>query len=134
MSIDDTPAPVELLVCTTCRMGLAMEDGATRPGAVLLDKLSAAPLPAGIELKAVACLSNCSAGCNIVLRGGDQRWTYVYGNIDPEAALDEILDGIAKYSTSDSGVVPWRERPTHFRKNCVARVPPLRPLAEEQTQ
>ncbi|MYH58038.1 MAG: metal-binding protein, partial [Boseongicola sp. SB0675_bin_26] len=26
------------------------------------------------------------------------------------------------------GLVPWRERPEHFRKNCIARIPPIEPV------
>ena len=39
--------------------------------------------------------------------------------------VETILEGVAKYRESDDGRVPWRERPEHFRKNCVARIPPI---------
>ena len=71
-------------------------------------------------------LSNCDFGCSVVLRGGDQRWTYVYGNLDPEKVAI-VLDGVARYRATSNGLVPWRERPEHFRKNCIARIPPLNP-------
>ena len=118
---------VELLVCTTCRNGMAVDADGARPGSVLHDRLVGADLPEGVTLRAVECLSNCDSGCSVVLRGGAKRWTYVYGNLDPEKA-DIVLDGAARYRATSDGLVPWRERPEHFRKNCIARIPPLEDL------
>ena len=120
-----TLPPVELLICTTCKRE-GMDPEARRPGAVLHDLLAGGDLPEGVTLRAVECLSNCSSGCSVVLRGGARRWTYVYGNLDPEAgAAEVVLDGVTKYRETPDGLVPWRERPEHFRKNCIARIPPL---------
>ncbi len=115
----------ELLVCTTCRMGMPTDVKGSRPGAQLYDALAGAELPDGVVLKPVECLSNCNEGCSVVLRS-EGKWTYVYGRFDPaNGALDTILDGTTKYHASKDGLVPWRERPEHFRKNCIARIPPL---------
>ena len=122
MTETDLMPQVELLVCTTCRIPDAVPDD-KRPGAVLLDVLLAAP-PAGVTVRAVECLSNCSRGCTVALRA-QGRWTYIYGNIDPAQHLDALLDGAQKYAATPDGLVPWRERPEHFRKNCIARIPPL---------
>ncbi|MEP5117887.1 MAG: DUF1636 domain-containing protein [Marinomonas sp.] len=121
-----TNAPVELLVCTTCRNGLALSDEGTRPGALLHAALEGADLPEGVTLRGVECLSNCNSGCSVILRGGDARWSYVYGNLSPEK-LDIVVDGATRYHATTDGLVPWRERPEHFRKNCIARIPPLEP-------
>jgi len=115
---------VELMVCTKCRQMGAEPEGETRPGAELYAKLSQTAM-AGITVVPVECLSNCSQGCTIALRGGDQRWTYIYGRFDPETSPDVIREGAAKYAETADGLVPWRDRPEHFRKNCIARVPPL---------
>lgn len=123
-------APVELLVCVTCRMGLAADDPAPRPGARLAEAL-AEDVPEGVVLRRVACLSNCSEGCSVVLRGGPHRWTYVYGRLTPEMA-DLVRDGAIKYAAQPDGLVPWRARSEHFRKNCIARIPPL-DLPEPET-
>jgi predicted metal-binding protein len=118
---------VELLVCTRCRQGQDASEHAERPGATLFHRLSASGLD-GVTITPVECLSNCSQGCTIALRGPG-RWTYVYGNVDPLGDLDMIREGAAKYAATPDGLVPWRERPEHFRKNCIARVPPLDPVA-----
>lgn len=122
--------PVELLVCTTCRSALPGPQPATdrddtaRAGAQLLERLHLADLPETVRLVPVECLSNCSRGCTVALRGPG-RWTYIYGNLDPALHLDPLIDGIARFAAAPDGLVPWRERPDHFRKNCIARIPPL---------
>ncbi|MCA3439002.1 MAG: DUF1636 domain-containing protein [Rhodobacter sp.] len=122
------PGPVELLVCTTCRSAgadLPPAAGETlRAGARLLELLGAADLPQTLRLMPVECLSNCTRGCTVALRGPG-RWTYVYGNLDPALHLDMLIDGAARFAAAPDGLVPWRERPDHFRKNCIARIPPL---------
>ena len=123
MRVSDT-AETELLVCTTCRMGLPVVDGERRPGAQLFAELQAMDWPEGVILKAVECLSNCDSGCSVVLRGGPARWTYVYGRLDPGKA-ETVHEGASRYHATADGLVPWRERPEHFRKNCIARIPPL---------
>jgi predicted metal-binding protein len=126
---DDIPplSAVQLLVCTTCRAAqpanpLAPDE--PRAGALLLDLLRAADLPSDLTVVPVECLSNCARGCTVALRG-PRRWTYVYGNLDPAAHLDTLVEGAARYAAQPDGLVPWRERPDHFRKNCIARIPPL---------
>ena len=59
-----------------------------------------------------------------MVRGGN-RYAYVYGNLDPDTQVDLIVDGATRYYNAADGLVPWRERPEHFRKNCVARIPPM---------
>lgn len=115
---------VQILVCTTCRLPQPQPDPALpRPGALLADMLSA-ELPSGVRVIPVECLSNCSRGCTLALTGPG-RWTYVYGNLDPALHLAVLADGVARYLACADGLVPWRERPEHFRKNCIARIPPL---------
>ncbi|NRB04380.1 MAG: DUF1636 domain-containing protein [Rhodobacteraceae bacterium] len=114
----------ELLVCTSCRAGQDIGPDGIRPGTALFDALSDGEIAEGVSLRAVECLSNCERGCSVVVRGGPARWTYVYGNLSADLA-EVVRDGIAKYHATSDGLVPWRERPEHFRKNCIARIPPL---------
>lgn len=114
---------VELLVCMTCRVTDTAPIDGERPGAVLFGHLAQSP-PHGVVVRGVDCLSNCSRGCTVALRAPG-AWTYVYGNLDPALHLDDIVEGAEKYRVAPEGLVPWRERPAHFRKNCIARIPPL---------
>jgi predicted metal-binding protein len=118
-----SPPQIELLVCTQCRRGLPVSEDGERPGAVLHRRLADLSLE-GTRVTGVECLSNCNHGCTIALRGPG-RWTYIYGRIDELGDLGAIADGVARYRATTDGVVPWRERPEHFRKNCIARIPPL---------
>ncbi|MCC7321815.1 MAG: DUF1636 domain-containing protein [Rubellimicrobium sp.] len=118
-----------LHVCVTCRAGAPADPGAgdDRPvaGARLLDALLAAGAPAGVEIRPVRCLSACDHGCNLALsRPG--AWSYVYGRLN-EGDVPEILRGAALYAASADGIVPWRERPDIFRRQSIARIPPMEP-------
>lgn len=117
----------ELLICTKCRAAQPIEADAqddVRPGQRLLEALEGAHLPEGVTVTGVECLSNCSRGCTVAMRGPD-RWTYIYGNLSHHEHLDAVLEGVGKYHDSADGMVPWRERPEHFKRNCIARIPPL---------
>lgn len=125
----DAPAPVELMICVKCSMGRPVPEGEATSGAQLHAAVIARDLPEGVKVTPVECFSNCDHGCSVTFRGGPDRWTYVYGRFDPsdtEAShADVIAEGIARYHATADGLVPWRERPQHLRKNCIARIPPL---------
>ena len=114
---------VTLSICSTCRAGEAVEDGTPVPGARLAAALEAAGAPEGVALRRVECLSACSQGCAVAL-SGPGRWSYVYGRLT-EADAAAILEGAAGYAAAADGLVPWRERPEIFRKQCLARIPPI---------
>ena len=122
-------SPVELLVCMTCRAALpscsstADAEDAPRAGTLLLEALQGANMPECFRVVPVECLSNCTRGCTVALRGAG-RWSYIYGNLDA-GLVDVLIDGVQRYAASPDGLVPWRERPEHFRKNCIARIPPI---------
>jgi predicted metal-binding protein len=112
-----------LYVCTTCKRGAPVPDGMPTPGADLHAALLAAGPPDGVRIVGVECLSACNTGCaiSLVMPGA---WSYVYGRLGPENAAD-ILEGAAKYAATTDGIVTWRDRPVIFRKQSIARIPPL---------
>lgn len=111
-----------LHVCTTCRGDDPGGVTDARPGAALHGALAAAPLPEGVEIRPVECLSACSQGCSVALTAPG-KWSYVYGRLTPADAAD-ILTGAARYAAAPDGIVPWRARPAIFRKQSLARIPP----------
>ncbi|MFV1498541.1 DUF1636 domain-containing protein [Phaeobacter sp. JH20_02] len=117
-------AEVTLTICTTCRRGEVTDPEAPRPGARMLAALQEADLPKGVAVRGVECLSACTRGCSMVLSGGDARWSYIYGDLDPDEHVPDILSGAAAYAATTDGLVPWRERPVVFRKQSIARIPP----------
>ena len=110
-----------LYVCTTCKAGQPVPEGDLPPGAQLHAAL-AEGRPPGVRIVGVECLSACNTGCAISLTKPG-AWSYVYGRL----TLDDvpaILEGAGKYAASPDGIVPWRDRPTVFRKQSIARIPP----------
>ncbi|WP_299965080.1 DUF1636 domain-containing protein [uncultured Roseobacter sp.] len=119
-----TAATADLLVCVKCKRGAQDPVDDRRPGQRLFDTLSTRDMPPGVRLRAVECLQNCDHGCTVALRGGG-KWSYIYGNVDETSHTDMLLDGAARYTATQDGLIPWRERPEHFKRNCIARLPPL---------
>lgn len=114
---------IKLHVCVTCRAGQAVGQGELTPGARLHDALVELRPPEGIEIVPVECLSACTQGCSIAISSYG-RWSYVYGRMTP-ADAPSILAGAAAYAATQDGLVPWRERPEIFRKQSLARIPPI---------
>lgn len=114
---------IKLHVCVTCRAGQPVQEGDATPGALLHAALTAGDVPAGVEIVPVECLSACTQGCSVAL-SAPGRWSYVYGRLSADDAAD-ILSGAAAYAASPDGLVPWRERPQIFRKQSLARIPPI---------
>ncbi len=114
---------VTLHVCVTCRAGQVIPEGERCPGQKLHDALSRIGAPDGIEIEPVECLSACTRGATVAL-SSKGRWTYVYGELSEDNAHD-IIAGAAAYAESEDGIVPWRQRVEIFRKQSIARIPPL---------
>jgi len=114
---------VTLHVCITCKAGETVPDGSACPGTKLHAALVAAGAPEKVQIVPVECLSACSQGCSVAL-SAPGRWSYVYGRMTENDVAD-ILTGAAAYAETPDGIVPWRERPTIFRKQSLARIPPM---------
>ena len=114
-----------LYVCVTCLAGEDRES-VPRAGRRLHDALVEAQLrqddPPQFRIIEAECLSNCNRGCSVAL-SGPGRWSYVYGDLG-QASVDDLLAGASRYAATSDGLVPWRERPTIFRKGVIARIPP----------
>ena len=85
-------------------------------------------MPVGVHLAPVECLSACSQGCSVAL-SGPGRWSYVYGRLS-DANAGDVVAGAAAYAAAPDGIVPWRARPEIFRKQSLARIPPIATLPE----
>ncbi|MGB0439750.1 MAG: DUF1636 family protein [Paracoccaceae bacterium] len=114
----------DLLVCVKCLRGETAPEDGQRPGEAMFAALAAQDWPEGLRLIPTECLSNCNSGCSVALRGPG-KWSYVYGNLHEASHPDIIAEGARAYHATDDGLVPWRQRPQHFRKNCIARIPPM---------
>lgn len=112
-----------LHVCLTCKAGEPVPEGEQPPGARLHAALIAAGVPDGVCVIGVECLSACTQSCAVAL-SAPGKWSYVYGRLTAADAAD-ILAGAAAYADAPDGIVPWRARPVIFRKQSLARIPPL---------
>jgi predicted metal-binding protein len=116
---------VTLYVCVTCR---AAEEGEATPraGRRLHGALTEAQRHQDgaprFRIVETECLSNCNRGCSVALTGPG-RWSYIYGDLSL-ASVDDLIAGASRYAATEDGLVPWRERPTIFRKGVIARIPP----------
>jgi predicted metal-binding protein len=108
-----------LLVCVTCKSERGPL-GADLFGA-LGERLAG---ETEIALRPIECLSVCKRPCTVAL-AGPGKWTYVVGDLTPEAHIEDIVTAARRYAASPAGIVPWRERPLSFRKGVVSRTPPL---------
>jgi predicted metal-binding protein len=127
-----TDSGVTLHVCVTCRAGEEGQENQAgqatpRAGRRLHDALAEALRRQDggqrFRIAEVECLSNCDRGCSAALTG-PRRWSYIYGDLS-EASVDDLLLGASRYAATEDGLVPWRERPTIFRKGVIARIPPF---------
>ena len=116
-------AATVIYVCTTCRRP---EDPETspRPGAALAEATMAAAENSGVTVTPLRCLANCKRGCTAVMRTPD-AWTYVFGNLDPAADAQALVQGAQLLSQSSDGLMPWRGRPDALKRGLIARIPPL---------
>jgi predicted metal-binding protein len=119
---------VTLHVCITCRAGQTLGEGETTPGARLHAAILDVGAPDGVTIVPVECLSACYQGCSVAL-SAPARWSYVYGRMS-EANAADIVTGAAAYAEAADGIVPWRTRPEIFRKQSLARIPPINILPE----
>lgn len=116
-----------LFVCISCQREGGESDSPDRPGRVLMQALEAHRREHGQGSFAVAgvdCLAVCKRPCTVALCGTG-KWTYLIGDIDPDAHVGQVISAALSYAASENGIVPWRDRPQSFRKGVIARVPPM---------
>ncbi len=118
----DTPT---LFICTTCRAGEDLPEGATPKGEMLYDAVSRAlaESPRAVTLKPTTCLANCERGCSGAI-AAEGKWTNLLGHLVPEHAAD-LLDYADAYAASKIGTVMPSRRPASLSRMIVGRVPGL---------
>ena len=125
--MDGTEARVggdtRIYVCVTCRD--ADETAPVRAGARLHAALAdACRSEPGLTVVPVECLSVCKRPCTVSF-AAPGKWTYVYGDLPPDAAADTVLLAARLYAEATDGLIPWKLRPDAIKKGVVARIPPL---------
>lgn len=115
---------VTAFICVSCR---PREGGAERPGRLLADAvmtgIGGRP-GCSVTVTPVECLSVCKRPCTVAL-AAPGKWTYVVGDLNVDAHVEDIIATAIRYGATKDGIIPWRERPESFRKGVISRVPPL---------
>lgn len=119
-------APRQILVCKACKHN----GDACKPGFALLKKLRAAIGAAGLgetfELSGTACLAGCvpdhGEPCVVAWRATEKA-TWLFGDIDPDQPLDELVDFARQYAALDDGWMTGRDLPPGLCDRTLARIP-----------
>ncbi len=113
---------MRVYVCVTCRHETD-SGGDARAGARLYDGLVASD-NGGLDLIPVECLSVCKRPCTVSF-AAPGKWTYVYGDLPPEAGVSLVLEAARLYAATTDGLIPWKLRPDAIKRGVVARIPPF---------
>jgi predicted metal-binding protein len=66
----------------------------------------------------------CARPCGVALRAPG-KFTYVFGDLEPEATESAVIECATLYRSAPAGYLPREERPHVLRAGILARVPPL---------
>lgn len=119
-------APHQILVCKACKH----QGRACAPGFELLKKLRAAIGAAGLgetfEVSGTACLAGCvpahGAPCVVGWRATEKA-TWLFGDIDPDQSLDELVDFARLYAAQPDGWISGKDLPPGLVDTTLARIP-----------
>ena len=109
-------------ICTTCRAGKPLADGATPPGQHFFHAVANQAGP-DLRVVPVKCLSSCDDGCAAAI-SAPGKWTYLLGHLDPSLAPD-LLSYAATYAQHPTGTVLPSKRPASLAKMILGRMPDL---------
>ncbi|MEO1457946.1 MAG: DUF1636 family protein, partial [Pseudomonadota bacterium] len=116
---------VALSICLRCRDGREDEHDGVRGGARLAGAaLRAGRGACGQAVRGVHCLSQCKRPCAIAVSGAD-RFTYLFGDLDPDADAAAVVARAQRYAESAHGFMARDARPLPMRAGVLGRVPPL---------
>ena len=125
-----------LSVCFRCRLEGWKGADADRPGVLLAAAIEAEAARRGLDLQVlrdVRCMSQCKRACVVAFSGQD-KFTYLFGDLDPERHAADILDAFALYAARHDGFLERFERPQVMRDGILGRIPPLTPTARHVEQ
>ncbi|CAN1521956.1 COG5469 Predicted metal-binding protein [Rhabdaerophilaceae bacterium] len=117
-----------LSVCSRCKPMDWRGNDHERPGAAfavrVAEALKASKLPESVALRDILCMSQCKRPC-VVAFSGDGRFSYLFGDLDPDMDAEAVIEGFALYAASDDGFVERAKRPRALQAGILGRIPPL---------
>lgn len=121
-----------ITVCTSCRH----KGTECRPGYELIETLRQAitwagdAIPEAFEISGVACMAGCDHPCTVAYHG-TKKATYLFGDIDPETDIDDLVAFAKQYAYLHDGWCSSVDRPGKLRKSTLARVPAAMIVVED---
>ncbi|MEQ8479342.1 MAG: DUF1636 domain-containing protein [Hoeflea sp.] len=118
------PSSHRITVCTACRH----TGSDCQPGLELITRLRAAIHNAGgatstlFEISGVACMAGCDRPCTVAYHASNKA-TYLFGDIDPAADIDDLVRFAEHYAGLDDGWCSASQRPGKLKHTTLARVP-----------
>ncbi|WP_227270152.1 DUF1636 family protein [Roseobacter weihaiensis] len=114
----------KITICTSCKH----QGTNCRPGYELIERLRNAIETAGdsvtesFEISGVACMAGCGRPCTVAYHG-TRKATYLFGDIDPETDIDDLVSFARQYAHLHDGWCSSVDRPGKLRQTTLARVP-----------
>ncbi|MEL7026221.1 MAG: DUF1636 domain-containing protein [Pseudomonadota bacterium] len=121
-----------ITICTSCRT----KGTECRPGFELIERLRKAIALAGpsiaddFEISGVACMAGCAMPCTVAYQAS-KKATYLFGDIDPDTDIDDLVSFAKQYAYLHDGWCSSMDRPGKLRKSTLARVPAMILATEE---
>lgn len=111
-----------ILICTSCKP----KGTQCRPGFELIEQLRMAlandAIPESFHVAGVACMAGCDRPCTVCYQGAGKA-TYLFGDIDPELDVSDLVTFARQYAFLHDGWCSSVDRPGKLRKHTLARVP-----------
>ncbi len=124
---EDSPPPT-LDVCNRCRppgWEGPLEDRPGRKFAQAIDaELAKRGLDGTIVRRDIYCQSQCTRACTVAFAGGAQRFTFMFGDLDPAKHVGDVIDAFLMYRERADGFLDRKERPEPLRAGILARIAP----------
>ena len=111
-----------ITICTSCRH----KGTECHPGYALIERLRVAighaAVPEDFEISGVACMAGCDRPCTVAYHG-TKKATYLFGDIDPDTDVDDLVAFARQYAYLHDGWCSSVDRPGKLRNTTLARVP-----------
>lgn len=123
--------PHRISVCISCRH----EGSECRPGLKLVQRLQSAldnahaVAGAQFQVSGIACMAGCSRPCTVAYHASHKA-TYLFGDIDPDENIDDLLLFAKQYAGLSDGWCSSTSRPIGLKDKTLARVPASLVIAE----
>lgn len=124
----DNQSNHRITICVSCRHKAGAPDEVCRPGLRLIERLRAAvdlageSIGADFEISGTACMAGCDRPCTVAYFGS-RKATYLFGDIDADADIDDLVAFARQYASLDDGWCASTSRPKGLSGKTLARVP-----------